>query len=360
MINKNELLISVGMDSERLFTNSMYGGALVSIDKKTYEAEYLAFPGEGLPEDFIYSKSFIRENNILYFLDKHGKLIKYNLDTHGYDSFLVSDACCQEVDIFYTDMIKVNDEIFVFQKYSDALKVINIRTKSTEDVHLLNEGERPEAGEVIPSPVFCGSLIEGKKVSLITRDGSFLVTYDCLTRGRLATKISEDSVDVVHMDYRNGLFYMLARNGNIYTVSNKGTRELFFQNETKEACEYRVMIVTDKSIWLFPGVGEAIAIIDIVKKSMKMYQGTPDDIEYFLIARKQSKYLLYTEDKVEDVVYFANPTCVYMMRLNRKTNELTWSRPIFKNHSKKLRHSMKQNEIIKEGEFVLTDFLGIV
>lgn len=360
MVENKELFISIGKDDKNLYVNSVYGGSLIRIDAKTKAAEYLAFPKDGLPDDFLFSKCFVKDGNLLYLLDKSGKLLAFNSNDNTFSTLVLPLDIVTGRDICYLDVILDNNRIYVFQKYSGRIIIVDLEHKNIRTQIIFDSDAYIFDDKETVSPArFCGLKRIGNTVHLITGNGKYLVSYNLSSESASSELISHDGIEVISMNWRNGIYYLLDFDGNIYYVRD-GKRELFYHVENEIRLEYGQIVATDNSIWIFPGIGEEIKIIDLKSKNMLTYMKKPKDLSFYTFDKMQSKFYFYYEDDAEGIVYFANPTTVYMPRLNKKTDELFWVKPVFKSHSKKFWHLLKNKGMVTEDEFSLAEYLQIV
>ncbi len=142
--------------------------------------------------------------------------------------------------------------------------------------------------------------------------------------------------------HRNGIFYILTIEGNIYSWDFLNNRvELLVETENRYPY-YSKFVITDTNIWLIPLFGADIYLIDLKSKRKSIYTDYPKDFSYYIDAAR-SKYSEYTED--EDNYYFAMHCANYLLIIEKKTGVGHWIKPIEPELSEKAAYYIKSRGI---------------
>ena len=152
----------------------------------------------------------------------------------------------------------------------------------------------------------------------------------------------------IHAIWKNGLFYILTIEGNIYTwdIKHSEIKVIFKYRGKMSYLNLSKIVVTDKNIWCLPAFGDDIVIISGEK--VNIYDSYPADFKYHDNIR--SRYYEYCEDR--NNYYFAMHSANYILCINKDNGEERWFRPIEPEIEEKIRYHIKNISLnMEELEF---------
>jgi len=269
---------------------------------------------------------FWKESNMIL-LEQNGKrLLKYSLlknECQYFDINCDDYICCN-----FAGAVLSNQDMYLFSRYRDSVLKIDLNTgyvKKKEKLCPDIEYEFNEK-EVIPHMLFsCGCQIENH-MWLFTESKGIAVDYD-IEKEQAERHILPKTIESCSWaEYRNGLFYILSKEGKFYEWSSeKDTEPQICDFGPERGYPYfGLMLITGKQLWMLPLLGEKICIVDLETEKHKEYSGYPEDFSYHA-PESWGKYISCCDD--EKNYYLAMHSGNYILSINKKNGKERWIKP---------------------------------
>ncbi len=125
------------------------------------------------------------------------------------------------------------------------------------------------------------------------------------------------------------------------------------ERTTKATDFYRIVYV-NKSIWIFPSLGEQIYFYSLHNGTMNLYTEYPEGYEYIKDDRV-SKFYRYYEDN--EKIYMMMRKSNYMMVIEREKGQVEWMNPHSSDSSAWIQTIIQQEENVMEDVVSLGEFI---
>ncbi len=270
-----------------------------------------------------YDLSFVPDGMLsvghdIFVLELNGnRLLKYNTNENTCQYFYI-DCNRKEWDN-YAAFAQYGEYLYIIPRFLDELIKIEIcsgKVQRDKKIHFKENGEnfgKPWYG------------FQGEKVIwFFEKESNRVISYDMEKDVWENYELSVTINDCVHAVLYNNRMYILSSEGNIYgwNTENKLLEKIAdCSNESKDGNIFYRIAITDKIIFVLPGLGQDIFCIDKNTKEISKYKSYPNDFRY-LVPEGWSKYYGYCED--EDYYYFAMRSMNFILSLNKNSGEEQW------------------------------------
>lgn len=312
--------------------------AIKKLDLETGQAEYMDNLYGYHPMEWAGVDRLFFHGEKLYLLEQNGKrMLQYSLQENTGKCFELGN-CLNIRGNNWAASIVYRDTVFIVSSFANELVKVNLISNEIEKeqleletdyilerekVHYINHGKEVE----ILHRLYSCSCKVGTDMWLFTERRQIVLKYDLLTGKTIKYFLPEIIKGCVHAVWKNGIFYILSLEGNVYSWDfwNNETRILY---DSEGKCPYPFFaefVITDKKIWMIPCWAEDIYIVDLESGEKSIYSTYPEDFLYSEDPYR-SHYYGYCED--EENYYFAMHSANYMLVIEKKSNNGKWMQPI--------------------------------
>lgn len=306
--------------------------------------------------------SCIFSNGKIFLLDnKCRKIIEYNIGDDSSKQIKWDARCFTDKMPNYLVGINYGERIFIFPRYDNILYIFNSNKGAFEESIRLSSQEmtvNTSSDETIPQETFSRIVRRGDEVWLFTRK-SVVICFSLSKKNIIRELRLPDCIDGCEdVILSNNICYILDINSNIYAWDRYSgfVKSIIKFNRTEHY--YHRIVVTKKNMWILPGWGKEIEILDLTTNKLKTYDRYPVDFKYVMLYTIQSKYNEYTED--EKYFYFAMSTSNYMLVICKETGREQWIHPVAPTIDNRMQFILKTRHFIFESKrFNLNKFLDL-
>lgn len=308
------------------------------LDLKTGQVEYLNNPDGYRPMEWSgVDRLFLHRGN-LYLLEQTGRrMFEYSLQDKTGKCFEIGNSLSINGNNWAANIV-YEDTVFIVSSFANELVKVNLVSNEIEKEKLALESDyilerekeyyivKEKEIEIIHRLYSCSCKVE-TDMWLFTERQQMVLKYD-LARGKKTQHILPEVIKgCVHAVWKNGLFYILSIEGNVYSwdFANNKTRILYDGEGENPYPSFAELVVTDKKIWMIPYVAEDIYVVDLENGEKSIFSAYPEDFLY-CDDPNRSHYYGYCEDG--DNYYFAMHSANYMLIIEKKRNNGKWLRPI--------------------------------
>lgn len=294
-------------------------GYFMNIDIDTWKAKYVEL---GEMEDWkkhsVIDPMF-EYNKSIYWVDQHGKdLHEFNLKFNRY--------CCYEfpnVDMIdwecFAGIYLNQGKLLFFPRNASYLVEFNISEKKYVFYHELSEKLQGVFDDKADTILWC-SVRYDDWIYLFEKEGTKVIRFDLNRYQYDIIELSDKVFDVCHVVLHDNIFYILSSNGSVYMWDKEEEKcEQIFVCYNDELSFSRIY-VTEHKLFLLPALSSKILIVDLETYNVKELTDYPIDLQYRDI--EWGKYYGFCEDR--EFVWFANVKANYMIRINKKGEDIEW------------------------------------
>ncbi len=280
------------LNTEEVHVNRDY---VLSDNGKMINIDYVKIVGEELYAVSVDGHILLRFG----FLDQ--KVEQYEIACHKCDDG--NYACFFENQGF----------LYVFTRELGKVVVFNIITKSTSEIAYPTDSE---------SMYICG-IENGNKVVLFPQNGSNVLVFDYKEQRFTTVQLSYVLQDVVHAVAKNGVYYILLKDGTVViwdsdlnTVSDfLGAKNYYCNSKAaNRICQYGNEFI------ILPSQAENILVVDTLNGDVEEYGDYPVGFGYD--DKGWAKYVHYAEYK--DKLFFSSRTSGYMLIIGKEDKKIAW------------------------------------
>lgn len=250
-------------------------------------------------------------------------------------------------------IIPYRDDIYVFPKYKDY--ILKIDTKTDQVIKIDNATYTQMNKDV------CAG-IKGGYVYFLGRNSNKAVEYNLDTNQCREYGLSHDLGNIVCVQYFDGLFFLLSRDGELATWDAednvlktlvpsfiKGDNIHYFSRCT----------VTKENIWLLPDLGEDIYVYCQENAKLEKYNGYPEGFAY-LMTKDWGKYL--TAHEYKGMYYHDMHSANHILCIDKNSGKEKWIKPSIPGRMEECQYYIENGYqvVLQESELPLEKFLETV
>lgn len=324
----------------------------------------------------------------MWFVSTQGILMKYDCVNCHTDIVVpenVHEICFGQI---IDSMVIFEDKIYFIEQDGSMLYEYDIVS------NMCNSYQAPQV-KMINWACYAGLYLYGDKIYLFTKDTMDIYCFDIrnknfelikskydksvscsMQKEHIAYLVCDKSIFCFNMKKRvfeeeylfdNGeinsitsyqdYLYLLTKENQVISWNMKTGEKTILSDKNKEKDKFGSIFSTKNKLYLLPSLGNEIKIID--KLTNKISKGEePEDLEYKEIG--WAKYWNYFE--TEDYAYFANRVANYMLRINKKKEDMEWLKMLVPSGDETSYHKgrMYRNGFLLEENISLSDFLKII
>lgn len=345
--------------------------AIKELDLNNLKTRYIDNPEKYVSAESNGIDKIVIHNNNLYLFEQSGKwILEYSISNktsrffdlrysmhnmHNCDNWAI---CTVYKDILYVFPCYANNLIKIDLKKG----ILEIEKELYPDMdyeYMQEKGSIVSKGIEIDIPYklySCGCQFEDE-VWIFTERKNIVLKYNLLTETRRLYLLPERIDGCTYAAWKEGLFYILSIDGNVYCWNPEGGEtEILFDGKKRYPFPYFGKIaVTDISIWLMPCFGENILVIDRKNGKEKTYTRYPENFIY-CEEPYMSKYFGNFED--DKNYYFAMHCANYILIIEKESGKEKWIQPIEPDLNEKINYYLGCNlQKYEESDFGLKGFL---
>lgn len=343
---------------DRMYAFTSFGGFPIRIELSNGRTELI--------EDLKRYSPFVTQD----VLNDGESIFALELSGNYMLQYCMKDNICRYFDIDcakhdwdnYAVFTNYGGSIYIFPKYADTLVKIDIQTGNISKNSELYTRYYFDVQYEKRKKYFyfkCGCRSE-QIVWLYQEQKNMFIAYDLENSTCEEYKLSIKINDCTHIIRKDGALYILSSEGRVYIWDlEKYSIELVADCTCGKEENYRFVriAVTDKKIYMLPGMGEEIICVSLETGYTGLWTDYPVEFQYCAL-ESWSKFLGYCEN--EEYYYFAMRSANHMLCINKKNGEgkwlklssFPWGNIIF------LSMEYNKNILIGEGEWTLNDFLS--
>lgn len=329
----------------------------VKIDMKSWQISYVRMKSKDSKKNLFCQDSgtdgLICEKDIIYRVDFNAQGIhKYNLIEKKYE-YIKFDFQCKRGENFA--VIFANKQYIYFFMIGNGV-VYKLDTK-TEKIYRINK---------ISQLLECDTLITngikiGNRVWLFSSNNSQIIEYDMDSDECYLYNLPVDVKGCIDVMFYEEVFWILDNNYRILTWNHiTGNVQVWWKDDKYIGFNYYAkIVVTENKVYLLPSLCEDIIIIDKWSRKISKLDAYPKDFKY-LAYDNWSKFLGYSDDKT--VRYYSMRSANYILKINLRTSQLDWIRPIRPTQIEKYLYHlyMGENKVIMEQDEFLREYITLV
>lgn len=167
--------------------------------------------------------------------------------------------------------------------------------------------------------------------------------------------------NIASVQYDKEDFLILSNDGGLVRwVEGSNHLETIVEPVEEQRVDYFLeFAVTERNIWLLPMRGEHIYVYEIQDRTLRKYDGYPQDFSY-LGSKGREKFLKGCEYK--NKIYFGMHSASHFLVIDKKTGSAEWIAPIFPSEVDaylfRMNHGLRLSK--NEGTVSLEIFLGAI
>ena len=161
---------------------------------------------------------------------------------------------------------------------------------------------------------------------IFTEKERVVIDYD-ITLERFERYLLPESIKTcVWAEYKDNLFYILTKEGKLYKwlKNEEMGEEIYDFGLEKKYPYFNLFVIAGGSLWLLPGTGGEISVIDLENRTEKIYDNYPNGFKYFA-PETWSKYFTKYED--EKYYYFSMHSGNYILSIDKTDGQEKWIQP---------------------------------
>lgn len=340
-INDEMLFISCAKFGNEFYASQFADGMTVQMDIETGKCTLIGCVSQYAPvnteKKWGATIGYGRYGDYLYLLeDTSGRVAVYSLKNGSVEYIELEKNVYTNFQFETCLVTSYSDKMFIFPCFNDKLNIINMSTKSVENVlrlcpdfsYTYLEDERDTIIGMVPYPLalFSHAIRVDDYVFLFSHILKEVVKFSLITLRVERIPIDGDYRYLVDVGYRKGDFYLLDAWGNVYRWSlGKIKAEMIIPTDHEVDGYYERVLVTDENFWLLPNWGEDIRIVDIHNGKDEIFEDFPANFYYLKTEGFRSKYAYSCED--DEIYYLANYSTNYMLTVNKKLGNACWVYP---------------------------------
>lgn len=332
----------------------------MKMDLGKNEIHYLDTPDGYCIEKSTGADIMLSDGNKVYVLELNGKyMMEY--DTIQNSCKYYDIECNVSEWVNFAALAKFEKYIYIFQRYMGAVVKVDLETGAVyRRPQLYDEMQKycEQDEDGLKICFSCGCVV-GEFIWLFMEKRNIAVKYNMREESYEQYKLPEWCSGCYHVVYKNGLFYILDRNGNVFTWnSDTNDSEMLMSWDKKEKDPFMRIAVTDTNIWVLPALEDDIYTISKETGKAEKYRMYPDDIACWAQCEWSfwSKYYGICEDN--DNYYLAMRSMNYMLIINKKSGLGKWIKPELPLPEERFRFYRKnQKNLIMEKICSKEDFL---
>lgn len=334
------------VDKELYFFDS-YDGMPAKMNLNSGQVFYLNLPyNYNITNDNV-ADLILQNNKKIYILQNAGNnLSEYNLEQNTCRQFNIN--CAYQPWGNFAAATIFEAKLYIFTRYENKIVKFDTNTdKICEKIYIPGEGR-----------AFFGCRVY-KTMWLFPRIGDNVVAYDMQTDEVYTHRLPMKLEECVYAIQEEGKIYILNQYGMIYIWNlKKNNMEVVDKAEASEHVISNTVgriVYTNHKLVILPSFGNDIKILDLIKNTVEIYSGYPNDFKYFT-ELKWAKYNGVCEDS--EYFYFALRLSNYLLRIQKNNATLDWIKPIFPDENEKIKILLENGQrMFRELDYNLEDFV---
>lgn len=250
----------------------------------------------------------------IYALDSNGKdLVVFDLEEHQCQYLSIN--CNYQRERNFVAFERYQQDYYIFSKYNNRILMLNTETNEIADI----AGCLDDIDEIQ-----CACRIKNS-VWLLPQNANEIYCYDLSKRTKKIYKLKKTIHNCIHAIFKDNCIYILNTFGLVY-IWNIKEMELSEITDLETECDEKLsmirIIYAGNRLILLPASDSVIKILDLLTRKIQIYNNYPTD---FYDQTSWVKYYGYCED--EKYYYFAMCASNYLLRIEKRTGKLIWTRP---------------------------------
>lgn len=287
-------------------------GYLMNLDLESRQVSYVEPERlEGWKKHPVVDDMFAFYNSI-YWVDQYGKgLHEYNIKLQKYYQYELP-----KMDMFewgcFAGIYRYKRKLFLFPK----------STSYHLEFDLLER-------QLIRCPQACqntgvkiNSVKKDNWIYLFERKKNKAVKFNLESSEYAYVDVPGEIAEAIHIVECQNIFYILSQNGTVYIWNEEegDIKEIYTGHHDEQ--EFGRIAVTKSKLFLLPGLGKRILIVNLQTHVISEQEQYPHDFDMEYCDLNWGKYLGIFKDS--DYIWFANRKTNYMLRINRITENIEW------------------------------------
>lgn len=236
------------------------------------------------------------------------------LDMKEYQCHYIPLNCNYQTEMNFVAFERYQSDYYIFSKYGNRIFVFNIEKNTVTEI----PGCLDDTDEIQ-----CTCRVENS-VWILPKESNIIYCYDLSKRIKERCELKGIIRNCIHAVFKNGCIYILNRFGIIY-IWNIKKRELteitVLEKKNNERLSMSKIIYAGNKLILLPAYDKDIKILDLSTRRIELYHNYPNDFYDWTV---WLKFYGYCED--EEYYYFAMCAGNYLLRIEKKSGKLIWTR----------------------------------
>lgn len=332
---------------------------LMKINLFNGQASYIIDVGGYQPEKDSDTDFLIYEDQKIYKLETKGKRIL---------EYSISKNVCRYIEIGFSYQEwgnfvafgKYQNYLYVFLRMEEAVVQIDLITEKVRKLsyHYFRDSVR-EKGTEVPK-CFCRACQVGNVMWLFSNTMKTILAYNMENNRCDAFNLSQTIDGCIDVVWKDSKFYILSKQYKVFEWNiDLSTIEVMadFEEEHSDITMWGRLVVTDTTYILLPCLSNEILLLNRTGEGKReIYHSYPSDFGYYA-PENWSKYIRPCED--ENNYYFPMRSANYILKIGKKTGELTWIKPYVDNEKEGFQYYYrKNNQILFDNIYSLSEFMN--
>lgn len=314
------------------------------------------------PENDSDTDFLLYEDGKIYKLEKKGeRILEYD----------ISKNACRYIEIGFpfkdwgnfVAFGKYKDYLYIFLRMEEAVVQIDLMT---EKVRKLSYSYRGNNGvKDRDSQCFCRACQVGNVMWLFSNTMKTILAYNMENNRCDAFNLSQTIDGCIDVVWKDSKFYILSKQYKVFEWNiDLDMIELVadFEEAYVDTTMWGRLVVTDITYILLPCLSNEILLLNRKGKGKKeIYHSYPSDFGYHA-PEDWSKYIRPCED--ENNYYFPMRSANYILKIGKKTGELTWIKPYVDNEKEGVQYYYsyyrKKNQILSDKSYLLSEYIDAI
>lgn len=287
-------------------------GYLMNLDLESRQVSYVE--PERL-EDWgkhpVTDDMFVLDNSV-YWVDQYGKgLHEYNIKLQKYYQYKLPKMDMVEWGCF-AGIYRYERKLFLFPKSTSYHLEFDLLERQ-----LIRCPQACQNTEVKIS-----SVKKDNWIYLFERKKNKAVKFNLESREYAYVDVPGEIAEAIHIVECQNRFYILSQNGTVYLWNEEegDIKEIYTGRHDEQ--EFGRIVVTKSKLFLLPGLGKRILIVNLQNHVISEQEQYPHDFDMEYCDLNWGKYFGIFKDT--DYIWFANRKTNYMLRINRITENIEW------------------------------------
>ena len=230
-------------------------------------------------------------------------------------------------DCGYTGCFAYQDKLYISPRYDDKIIIYDVKEDRFVDPFILgaNCDNLTKKDNEEPTEIYTRALMADNRIWLFPRSQGDIHIYDMDTGNAEQIPLPKKIDGCKEVIFHAGVIYIMDWAERLYVWNEKEDYARCVFDSLCSAPYFQTFAVTDRNIWLLPGIGTDIYIYNLISGKARIYGEYPADFRYEPLADGVSKYRECAFD--ENKYFVPNQTGNMVLTIDKTTGSGTWIVP---------------------------------